>query len=47
MNVEKALRALRENGFEARWFATAAALMRGALESVGLPEDCGEAKSLA
>ena len=24
MNVEKALRALRENGFEARWFATAA-----------------------
>ena len=23
MNVEKALRALRENGFEARWFATA------------------------
>ena len=24
MNVEKALRALRENGFDARWFATAA-----------------------
>ena len=24
MNVEKALRALRENGFNARWFATAA-----------------------
>ena len=24
MNVEKALSALRENGFDARWFATAA-----------------------
>ena len=36
MNVEKALRALRENGFEARWFATAAEAA-DALCAAGIP----------